>query len=264
MNRHGDVSLVNSRPFQLVLGATLLVAMFMLTLSIGRPRPQFPSLPDFTSFARVDDKKAAFFDYLTPIVQYYNTRILADRRHLKRISSSVADGDKLSWVDAMWLQQLAAQYAVDWNDDDPGEVIGKLIRRVDIIPVPLVLVQAAKESSWGQSRFAVEAHNLFGQWCFHQGCGVEPAQRRAGAKHEVRRFKTAGESVGSYLQNLNTHDSYADLRLIRQQLREQQRPITASALANGLSFYSERRETYVKEIKSMIAQYRKFQHTRAD
>ena len=264
MNRHDDVSLVNSRPFQLALGATLLVAMFMLTLSIGRPRPQFPSLPDFASFTRVDDKKAAFFDYLTPIVQYYNTRILADRRHLKRIFSSVAEGDKLSWVDAMWLQQLAGQYAVVWNDDDPDDVIRKLIRRVDIIPVPLVLVQAAKESSWGQSRFAVEAHNLFGQWCFHQGCGVEPDQRPAGAKHEVRRFKTASESVRSYLQNLNTHDSYADLRRIRQQLRDQQRPITAIALANGLWLYSERREAYVQEIKSMIAQYRKFQSTRAD
>jgi Bax protein len=264
MNRHDDGSVVNSRPFQLVLGAALLVAMLMLTLSIGRPRPQFPSLPDFSSFTRVDDRKAAFFDYLTPIVQYYNAQILTDRRHLKRISSSVADGDKLSWVDTIWLQQLAEQYTVDWNDDDPGKVIRMLLRRVDIIPVPLVLVQAAKESSWGQSRFAVEAHNLFGQWCFHQGCGVEPDQRRAGSRHEVRRFKTAGESVRSYLQNLNTHDSYADLRQIRQQLREQQRPITASALANGLSLYSERREAYVEEIKSMIAQYRKFQSARAD
>jgi len=263
MIRHDDGSLVNSRPFQLALGATLLVAMFMLTLSIGRPQPQFPSLPDFTSFKRIDDRKAAFFDYLTPIVQYYNTRILAERRHLKRISSSVAKGDKLSWVDSMWLQQLAAQYAVDWNDDESGAVIRKLLLRVDIIPVPLVLVQAAKESSWGQSRFAVEAHNLFGQWCFHQGCGVEPDQRPAGTRHEVRRYKTAGESVRSYLQNLNTHDSYADLRRIRQQLREKQRPITASALANGLSLYSERREAYVQEIKSMIAQYRKFQSTRA-
>ena len=263
MNRHDD-SVVNSRPFQLALGATLLVAMFMLTLSIGRPRPQFPSLPDFTSFTRIDDRKAAFFDYLTPIVQYYNTRILADRRHLKRISASIADGDKLSWVDTMWLQQLAKDYTVNWNDDDPGEMIRKLLLRVDIIPVPLVLVQAAMESSWGQSRFAVEAHNLFGQWCFHQGCGVEPDQRRAGSRHEVRRYKTPGESVRSYLQNLNTHDSYADLRRIRQQLREQQRPITASALANGLSLYSERREAYVKEIKAMIAQYRKFQSTRAD
>jgi len=264
MNRHDDDSVVNSRPFQLALGATLLAAMFMLTLSIGRPRQLFPSLPDFTSITRVDDRKAAFFDYLTPIVQYYNTRILADRRHLKRISISVADGDKLSWVDAIWLQQLAEQYAVEWSDDDSGEVIRKLLRRVDIIPVPLVLVQAAKESSWGQSRFAVEAHNLFGQWCFHQGCGVEPDQRRAGTRHEVRRFKTAGESVRSYLQNLNTHDSYADLRRIRQQLREQQRPVTASALANGLSLYSERRDAYVKEIKSMIVQYRKFQSTRTD
>jgi Bax protein len=264
MNQGGDESVVNSRPFQLAVGGTILVAMFMLAMSLGRARPQFPSLPDFSSFARVDDMKEAFFDYLTPIVRYYNTTILADRNHLKRIAASVADGDKLSWVDAMWLQRLAEQYAVDWNEDKPDEVVRMLIRRVDIIPVPLVLAQAAKESSWGQSRFAVQAHNLFGQWCFHQGCGVEPDQRPEGAKHEVRRFKTASESVRSYLHNLNTHASYAALRRIRQQLREDHRAITADALADGLASYSERRDAYVEEVKSMIAQYQRFQGARAE
>ena len=264
MNRHDDESPMAGRFVQLAGGAALLIAMISLALSAGRTQPRFPSLPDFTSFSRVDEMKAAFFDYLTPIVEYYNARILQDRSHLKRIAASLAGGEKLSWVDSMWLQRLAGQYTVNWNADRPDVVVRKLIRRVDIIPVPLVLVQAAKESSWGQSRFAVEAHNLFGQWCFHQGCGVEPDRRPDGSNHEVRRFKSAGESVRSYLHNLNTHDGYADLRRIRQRLRDNHQPITAVALANGLSLYSERREAYVQEIKSMIAQYRRFQGARAE
>jgi Bax protein len=264
MKRRDGESGPVGRFVQLAVGAVLLIAMFSLALSAGRARPKFPSLPDFAAFSRVDEMKAAFFDYLTPIVEYYNSRILQDRRHLKRIATSLAGGDKLSWVDSMWLQRLAGEYAVKWNEDRPDAVVRTLIRRVDVIPVPLVLVQAAKESSWGQSRFAVQAHNLFGQWCFHQGCGVQPDRRPDGTTHEVRRFKSAGESVRSYLHNLNTHDGYADLRRIRHRLREKHQYVTAAALANGLSLYSERREAYVEEIKSMIAQYRRFQDTRSE
>ena len=264
MNRHQGNTVVTGLSFQLAVGLFILIAVFALALSFGRPRPKFPSLPDFTAFTQIDDMKAAFFNYLKPIVEYYNVRILEDRDHLMRVAASVSPGDKISWVDSRWLQKLAAQYEVEWNENDLGAVLKKLILRVDIIPVPLVLVQAAKESSWGQSRFAVEAHNLFGQWCFHQGCGVEPDQRPSGAKHEIRRFKTTGESVSSYLHNLNTHASYADLRRIRHRLREKHQPITAGALANGLARYSERREAYVEEVKSMISQYKRFQGSRAD
>ena len=248
----------------LLFGMTIMSILLVLILTLGRPRPQFPTMPDFGSYGRVEARKAAFIDYLTPIVEYFNDRILMDRKHLKQISMSIAAGAKISWADIIWLQGLAEQYAVEWNADDLRSVALQLKRRVDIIPVPLVLVQAAKESSWGQSRFAVEAHNLFGQWCFHQGCGVQPDQRPAGARHEVRRFKTAGDSVRSYLHNINTHSGYADLRRIRQRLREQHQPVTAGALADGLLFYSERRGAYVEEIKLMIAQYRKFQNARVE
>lgn len=249
---------------QLAFGVAILVAVFLLVKSIGQPQPQFTPMPDFGSYERVADKKAAFFDYLTPIVEYYNARILVERKRLKRISATLAKGETLSWVDDIWLEGLAQKYAVEWSEDGLNSVVRVLDRRVDIIPTPLVLIQAAKESNWGQSRFAVEAHNLFGQWCFDEGCGIEPEQRPAGATHEVQRFDTVDDAVRSYFLNLNTHDGYLRLRKIRQRLRDNNQPITAKALVEGLSLYSERREAYVKELKSMIAQYHWFQRTRAE
>ena len=80
----------------------------------------------------------------------------------------------------------------------------------------------------------------------------------------MRKFKTASESVRSYFYNLNTHRGYADLRRIRQRLRQIHEPVTAGALADGLTFYSQRRGAYVEEIKMMIAQYRKFQNDRVE
>ena len=36
--------------------------------------------------------------------------------------------------------------------------------RMDEIPVSLAIAQAAKETGWGTSRFALKGNALFGQW----------------------------------------------------------------------------------------------------
>lgn len=114
------------------------------------------------------------------------------------------------------------------------------------------MIQAANESAWGQSRFAQQGNNLFGQWCFSEGCGLVPSQRGSDADHEVRTFDSINDSVASYLHNLNTSHAYADLRDIRADLRANNQPFDALMLAEGLSQYSTRGEEYVEEIQMMI------------
>ena len=121
-----------------------------------------------------------------------------------------------------------------------------------MIPNSLALVQAANESAWGTSRFARDANNYFGQWCFTRGCGLIPANRIEGAHHEVQRFSSPKESVASYLNNLNTHNAYAQLRSIRSNAVKNGEPITGYLLAAGLGKYSERGEAYIEEIRTMI------------
>jgi len=120
------------------------------------------------------------------------------------------------------------------------------------------VVQAAKESSWGRSRYAVEINNLFGQWCFKKGCGLVPKDRSDGARHEVRKFNAVSDAVRSYIHNLNSHRNYSDLRKLRQNLREKGQGIEGGDLVDGLLLYSERRQQYVDEIRSMIRQYSYF------
>ena len=222
----------------------------------------FPPPPDFNSYKTVDSRKAAFIDYLTPIVEYQNVKILWDRGHLEQVLRSIVNGEILSEADIKWLEQLAGKYDVEWKEDNTGAVVVKLARRVDIIPASLAIVQAAKESSWGRSRYAVQVNNLFGQWCYDEGCGVIPGERLPDAVHEVKRFKSVNDATRSYIHNLNTHPQYETLRKIRQQLRMHHRPITGNALADGLLYYSQRREVYVEEVKSMIRHYRLFQERR--
>lgn len=205
-------------------------------------------LPDFDSIERIPARKQAFFEYLAPIVRSENERIAERRRRLLELAEAGSPG----WFDRRWLARLSSEYEVEWDPDAPLERIDLLIKRVDIVPVALALVQAATESGWGRSRFAVEGNNLFGHWCYRRGCGIIPARRSSDAGHEVAAFDSVRQSVARYLHNLNTHDAYEPLRRIRARLRRQDRGLDAVALAEGLESYSERREAYVEEIKTVI------------
>lgn len=79
-----------------------------------------------------------------------------------------------------------------------------------------------------------------------------PDKREAGTKHEVARFKSVNASVRSYIKNINTGTVYAPLRNIRKINRAAGKEPDAYAQAGGLIKYSQRREEYIKEIRSII------------
>ena len=98
----------------------------------------------------------------------------------------------------------------------------------------------------------------FGQWCYEPGCGMVP-------KNDQSRRYTVGFShsqpFGDGLsKNVNTDERYRPLRMIRQQLREADKTPDGLSLADGLLFYSERRQAYVDEVKKDAA---KVPHTTA-
>ena len=204
-------------------------------------------LPDFRGYADVTEKKAAFFSYLYSRTVLVNSRILLQRQHLLDLKNQ----DVLTEEDTAWLAAQAERLRVD---EEPGsdEMFDKLLRRLDTIPPSLVLAQAANESAWGTSRFARQGNNLFGQWCFSRGCGLVPRSRPEGASHEVARFRSAYHSVRAYVQNLNRHPAYHELRVLRQNAHQKGDYPTGSELAAGLSDYSERGQEYIRELRSMI------------
>jgi len=231
----------------------LAIATLALTLILWSGfRPASQPLPDFTQIERVDDLKSSFFDFLTPIVVSENARVGEQRKRLLDIIASDTDGKTLSRSDRKWIVRLATEYELEWPKALPEATLDELKQRVDVVPVELALAQAAKESGWGRSRFAQAGNNLFGHWCYVPGCGLEPSRRNQNAIHEVEAFDSVRESVRRYINNLNTHDAYASLRQTRRAERDAGRVPSALALADELSFYSERREAYVEDIKQMI------------
>lgn len=222
--------------------AVLLAAAMLLAVDMREP------MPDFSALEAGPQRKSAFFAFTRPLVREANRDVRAERARLEAIA---ADGEP-GWLDRRWLRALAEDYRLDADGLDSAQLIERLLLRVDAVPASLALAQAAKESGWGTSRFAREAYNLYGEWCYEPGCGLVPAQRTQAATHEVEAFASPLESVESYVHNINTHDAYRDFRRARLALRKAGQPLSGVALAETLSRYSERRDDYVDEVQRLI------------
>lgn len=208
-------------------------------------------LPDFAAISNVDEKKSAFYAYMLPLIREANAEVAAERRALLGMRAQLLDGRTLTAEELDQLDALERRYRVQ-ADAWVARRVGDLLARVDVVPESLVLAQAAKESGWGTSRFAREGNNLFGIWCFTEGCGITPKARAEHLAHEVRRFDAVGDGVRHYLRTINTHGAYQSLRDIRAGARRDQATLLGEMLAAGLERYSERGLAYVREIQSMI------------
>nr|WP_136252213.1 glucosaminidase domain-containing protein [Ningiella ruwaisensis] len=246
-----------------IIGIAALSLVLVIALVIFmQPSPSFVAdipevefaddpVPDFSQFERVEDKKKAFFNYLRPAIDLQNEYLLNLRAYLQGLRAKLIAGESLSESQQEELEWLIEEYRVD-TDQDEIKIFDALLRKIDIIPAELVLIQSANESAWGTSRFAQEGYNFFGIWCFVEGCGFVPKRRNSGAVHEVAKFDDLSSAMYSYMRNINRHPAYRELRSIRSKLRTNQQEITAMKLAEGLHKYSERGEEYVEELQLMI------------
>ena len=214
-------------------------------------------LPDFSAIKDVKSKKKQFFDFMRPAVIRQNNVLLATRVKLNHWLENISLELPLSEQEYAELRKLVKRYRVN-KDASLLSQLNELLVRVDVVPMPLVLVQAANESAWGTSRFSRIGLNFFGIWCYQKGCGMVPRGRDTGAKHEVEAFKSLDAGVARYFYNINSHNAYRVFRTIRFELRSQDQPLNPEVLATGLLPYSERGAEYVIDITKMLRQNKQY------
>ncbi len=188
-------------------------------------------------------RKSLFIKIILPLVLEENNRIIIDRKKL----FSILNKNKNSKDEITWLNQKFKQYGV-LNKD-----LATLKVRMDIIPTSLAIAQAAKETGWGTSRFAIEGNALFGQWTW-SGEGIKPAGADTNATYKVMKFNVLKASVRAYQRNLNTHSSYKKFRFVRAQLRDDNKKLDSLKLAEYLDNYAQTGTEYTKVLKQIIQQ----------
>ena len=196
---------------------------------------------DLKTLGDTKKKRELFIKIVLPLILDENEKILEDRKKLFKIL-----GKNFNTVgERVWLKRRFKEYKIDDQD------LSKLKIRMDIIPVSIALAQAANESGWGTSRFALEGNALFGQWTWSKK-GISPKNQDPNSSHKILQFQILKASVKAYKNNLNTHNAYLEFREVRAQLRQENKKITGLDLTKYLKKYSAIGEKYVAILEAII------------
>jgi len=188
-------------------------------------------------------RKEFFIQIVLPLIVKENNNIRIDRKTL----FSVINKSNNSVAEKQWLEKKYKQYGVKSGD------LSSLKVRMDEIPISLAIAQAAKETGWGTSRFALEGNALFGQWTW-SGEGLKPKDADADKGHKVMKFNVLQASVRAYQRNLNTHRTYREFRKARAELRDLNKPLDSLELSKYLNKYAETGNQYVEVLQKIIKQ----------
>ena len=188
-------------------------------------------------------RKEFFIQIVLPLIIEENNNIKIDRKTLFAIINKSNNSN----TEKKWLEKKYKQYGVKSGD------LSSLKIRMDEIPVSLAIAQAAKETGWGTSRFALEGNALFGQWTW-SGEGLKPKEAKEGQSHKVMKFNVLQASVRAYQRNINTHSTYKDFRKARAKLRDNNKPLDSIELSKYLNKYAETGNQYVEVLQKIIKQ----------
>ncbi len=202
----------------------------------------FTKLPkDLKALGDTAKKKELFIQIVLPLILAENEKILEDRNKLFKIleKSFNTIGERV------WLKRRFKEYKIADSD------LAELKTRMDIIPVSLAIAQAAIESGWGTSRFALEGNALFGQWTWGKK-GIEPKEKDSNKKFKILNFQILRASVRAYKNNLNTNNSYKEFREARALLRQNDEKISGLELAKYLFRYAATGREYTSSLEKSI------------
>ena len=196
---------------------------------------------DLKTLGDTKKKRELFIKILLPLILSENNKIIEDRKTLFKVLAKNFN----TAGERVWLNRRFKEYKIDNGD------LSKLKMRMDIIPVSVALAQAANESGWGTSRFALEGNALFGQWTWSKK-GISPKNQDPNKTHKILQFQILKASVRAYKNNLNTHNAYKEFREARAQLRQEGAEIIGLELTKYLSSYASIGVKYVEILESII------------
>ena len=161
-----------------------------------------------------------------------------------------------NWANNLGLQEPAFDYnndvqfvqavrkCVDWvNFETP---------RFERVPTEMIVAQAALESGWGTSRFAVEGNNLFGIRTYDKDVPHMLLEGRTKWKSwGVRVFPTKCQGIEFFVKLLNNHPAYVEFRDVRTRMLVLGQELDAKVLIKTLKAYSTTKD-YAERVNWIV------------
>ncbi len=219
----------------------LLILFLPLIINASGSDASYANMTDITK------KKRAFIAMMLPKIHQENYKILKERHFVQQFfKQRLFLNSSRSRRDIEQLNALAKKYKIKdlYNER-------KFLKRINQIPVALVLAQGALESAWGESRFAREANNIFGQWTYEKD-GMVPLYRAADKQHKIKRFKSINDSIAAYMLNLNRNKAYRAFRNKREIYTRDKKIFSGLEAADTMQNYSGIGKEYNLILKKVI------------
>lgn len=180
----------------------------------------------------VKEKKVRFRTFLVPAVQKVHKELM---QNYMEIANDIKENKDITKT-----KSLKIKYNAKSNSD--------LLARLKPHPVSIVLAQAALESSWGTSRFFLQANNPFGMWSSNPNEPRIAASIKRGGKRTIwlRKFRTLDEAIRAYYETIADGKAYKNFRTLRMLYDD------PYIITNGLDKYSEMGQAYIREINQVI------------
>ncbi|WP_457748197.1 glucosaminidase domain-containing protein [Sulfurimonas sp.] len=209
----------------LVLGLTTLVS----AKEADKPSYRADVIPKKMTVAQ---KKARFYALLVPPVEKVYAELEAEYENTKK--------DIQSHTNLKKIQALKKKYKAKSDKE--------LLMRMKPHPQSITLAQAAMESAWATSRFFREANNVFGVWSSNKNQKRIAAGEKRGGTRTIwlRKFDTIEDAVRAYYLMMSRTRTYKEFRHLNYTSND------VYKIVKGLRNYSERKDEYVKELRSMI------------
>lgn len=190
-------------------------------------------------FVSIPERKKQFINQVLPAILIVKFHMENKSQNVNRIMQKIELGDSLKpseviFVDSMMLRYRAKSYE-------------NLLMRMKPHPTSLVLAQAAVESGWGSSRFALEGNNLFGIWTSPTDPDVlKSRHNKIEQTIYVKKYMSIAESIDHYFLTIGRNNAYRQFRNKRYE------EANVFQLLETLDRYSERGDDYTRQLKMMI------------
>jgi Bax protein len=181
--------------------------------------------------------KHKFISAILPSILVAKYRIEAKRNRIIQLQE-VKQWDA---NDSSFYEETKAYYRAKNTED--------LLAKLRPLPNSIVLAQAAIETGWGESRFFIEARNLFGIWSYRGNeSRIAAGKTRAKKVIYLRAYRDISGSIVDYFELLARSRAYRGLRNAQLSTSD---PIE---LVSHLNFYSENHSYYTGQLKKIIVQ----------
>ena len=166
-------------------------------------------------------------------------------------------------IEEMGLQEPEFTYS---NDIQFVRAMHKCINYINFslakdqrVPYEMIIGQAALESGWGNSRFAIKTNNLFGIRTFTESTPhLLPQGITKWPGWGIRSFASKCDSVKEYVRLLNEHNAYEDFRKLRARMLDKNLQLDSFQLIKTLDKFSTTPD-YDKRVIRMINKIRKLE-----